>query len=180
MKEKLKEVLKDNYILWIDDCLMFLLAIERGLKPIHFNNYVAKVCCKAGLVVWEDASESFMYRGENSSPQYGGFQWVVDEYLQLFKNAGTPKRDLHEKITVGKMEKFFSKNPSVRKDEVIMATRLYIIDKVGEGSFLREPRYFILKNRESDLLSYIDYIADEKKKFENKDYDSTPVNRRIS
>jgi len=183
MKDKLKLILMDNYINYIDDCLAFLLAVERGLQPKHTVDYVIKSCYSAGLIGYDKHTESYVYRGEDSSPKYGGFQWVVDEYIQLFLDAGMPKTDRYEKNTVTRMKKFFSEYPEIRKDEVILGTKIYVTKVANEGSisFVRQPRYFIFKGniQESDLMAYIQYMKEENNKFKGVEENTLPSNIRI-
>ena len=56
------------------------------------------------------------------------------------------------------MKKLFSEYPSIRKDEVIEATKLYI--RNNDTRFIRQSHYFISKgsggDKTSDLITWID------------------------
>lgn len=83
------------------------------------------------------------------------WNWVVTDYIPLFKEYGkaNPKREV-----ITRMKKFFAENPSIRADEVIGATKMYI--KATNTKFIRESRYFIHKGvgteKISDLLNWVE------------------------
>jgi len=183
MKEKLKEVLKDNYINYIDDCLAFIMAVERGLQPRHTDRYIVNSCYVAGLIIFDSQINGYKFTGEKSSVKYAGYQWVVDDYMQLFLDAGMLKSKMYTSQTVGKMKKLFYHNPELTPKGVIVATKIYITDMLNKGSvdYLREPRYFIYKGKveESDLMSFIDYVEEENNKFKSVKESTLPSNIRI-
>ena len=93
--------------------------------------------------------------------EFGHFKWVVDEWLQLYKYYNMHNRD--KTICVNRMKSFFKAYPHVRKDQVIKATKQYIkecIDKGTTQQYVVQPKYFIVKNRESRLYGYIEAMPE--------------------
>lgn len=91
------------------------------------------------------------------------WDWVQSEYLVLFKSF--EKHNRFKRESVNRMQKLFSNNPDIRKDEVLQATRYYIQECLNAGrisKFVKEPHNFITKGRGKDatfdILTYIDIV----------------------
>lgn len=152
---KIIEILKENG-LPIDDSLAFLLSLHFNLKPQNFNlsdyflitiqtTHIFEYTTNAGIK-WLIP----LFEGQEVA-----FTWVVTEYCKMFEGAG---KDKNHRESISRMKELFSKNPDIRKDEVLGATRLYL-DQTP-AMYVRHPHYFIKKgagsNMEQDLLSWID------------------------
>lgn len=87
--------------------------------------------------------------------------WVTTEYMKLFKDlrkdaGGAPSAN------ISKMKKFFASHPSVRKDDIIDAAKLYI-QQITDVKYLQRADYFILKGKvESRLEEYLLILKERK------------------
>ena len=70
------------------------------------------------------------------------FAWVKDEYVDLFKEANSTRGGKVREATA-RMKKFFANNPHRRKEEVMAATKMYIMNT--DSAYLMFPHYFIEK-----------------------------------
>lgn len=91
--------------------------------------------------------------------------WVNNEYRPLFRNmdkdrAGSPSSCLK------RMKTFFAQHPSVRKEDVIAAAKLYI-DSVSDVRYLQSADYFIVKGKGTETTSrleqYLEIVKENKR-----------------
>lgn len=95
------------------------------------------------------------------------WSWVITEYRAKFKelraNAGG-----NASTCISKMKKFFSNNPSVRKEDVLRAAEEYLSEFSDPSRliYLQRADYFIYKSNpdktiESRLEQYLEIIKDK-------------------
>ncbi len=115
--------------------------IERVYPPTSRTHLV-----KINVSVYEEQETEWM--------------WVEKEYMKLFQNVN-PKVQMAYEDTMNRMIRFFQENPSVRKDDVIKAAKLYL-SEVDDIKYVQAPHYFIKKGSgvtsTSRLSSYLDKL----------------------
>ena len=83
----------------------------------------------------------------------------IKEYQKLFKDVNKLCGSSYRECRI-RMEKFFSTHPSVRKEDVIKAAKLYI-SSVKDSTYLQQANYFIRKGvYESRLEQYLELLKD--------------------
>ena len=83
------------------------------------------------------------------------FELVEKEYIPLFEKAG---KDRFKRESLTRIKKLFAENPEIRKDEIIGATEMYLLNT--DPKFVRFPHYFIEKgkggDKTQDILGWIE------------------------
>mgnify|MGYP003610773676 CR=1 FL=1 len=167
---QLKEIFKE-YNINPSEGIMCLLAIyhgvglsgelERVLQPTMMQLTIAKIIdkdYKTGTVVWNVP----LYEGQNL--EWG---WVETEYRPLFR-AVNKLAGGSTSSCLRKMQAFFAKHPSIRKDDVIAAAKMYIAS-VHDPTYLQQADYFIFKNSDSKssftsrLEQYLELLKESRK-----------------
>ena len=75
--------------------------------------------------------------------------WVKDEYCAMFK-AKNPTKGGKVRESVARMKKMFSAMPEMRKEDVILTTKLYLSQT--DSRFIRFPHYFLKKGQGADAI----------------------------
>ena len=163
----------------LDDVLNYLVSLHFNLNPTYIPELVKKQTNLTGIlqrdytkgtVVWTvplfDSKPSISLVSEDTK-----WEWVHTEYRKLFMEikgiAGGDKKGC-----ITKMKKFFSENPEVRKDQVLLAAKMYITDfanGTNDPKFMQRADYFISKivkgeggnSSQSRLSQYLELIDNE-------------------
>lgn len=154
INEEIIEVLKE-YSIKKDDGICYLLSLFYGYKPSYIPNElkikvnITKIVVdKGGNLHWNVP----LFDGQETT-----FDWVEKEYIEMFHNKN-PKKGRYKRECIGRMKKLFAKDPSIRKEEVIGATVLYLSET--DPTYIRKPHFFIEKgvgvNKIQDILDWID------------------------
>lgn len=75
--------------------------------------------------------------------------WVKDEYCALFK-AKNPSKGGKVRESVARMKRMFSAMPEMRKEDVILTTKLYLSQT--DSRFIRFPHYFLKKDQGANAI----------------------------
>lgn len=167
---QLKEIFKE-FNINPSEGIMCLLAIYHGvglsgelekvLQPTMMQLNIAKIIdkdYKTGTIIWNIP----LYEGQNL--EWG---WIETEYRPLFRAVNKLKAGSSSSC-LRKMKDFFAKHPSVRKDDVIAAAKMYI-SSVNDPTYLQQADYFIFKNSDtkssftSRLEQYLELLKESRK-----------------
>ena len=134
----------------------FKTVYEEEIKVVHFLGIIALDDSFTNITKWNIP----LFEKEIVEDDWS---WVITEFREMFKKR---KYDAGGTVAscLDKMKKFFAKNPSVRKDDVIEAAKLYI-KSTPDVRFLQKASYFINKNQhESRLSEYLEILKKMKEK----------------
>lgn len=96
------------------------------------------------------------------------WDWVQEEYIPLFSKIG---KGSYKRETLKRMKKLFSEFPHIRKEDVLGATEMYLLNT--KPQFIRQPHYFIEKGvgtaKTQDILEWIDTYNDAKENVIERD-----------
>jgi len=154
INEKVLEVFKEFNIRQSDG-ICYLISLYYGYSPTYIPDSLKMKVNATGIV--EQSNTGIKWNVPLVAGQEVAFNWVKTEYVPLFKEANPGKGG---KITdsIKRMKKFFSKNPEVRKDDVINATKIYL--KNTDPKYIRMCHYFIYKGvgvkETSDLAEWVE------------------------
>lgn len=139
---------------------MLASLLESTMMQINVSKIVEKdYKTTPPSVVWNYP----LYEGEETE-----WAWVDKEFRPLFKAANKLKAGSASSC-IRKMKDFFRKHPSVRKDDVLAAAKLYI-SSVNDTTYLQQADYFIFKNSDtksaftSRLEQYIELLKENRKR----------------
>lgn len=141
---RIKEVLQ-SFNIPVDDGILYLLAIHFNLKPVTLPDMIITRVLTTGIVNHTPKSGVVWTIPLFEENELGKWTWVVDEYMQLFAEKLAIKKG-PKKDTIARMQKFFSENPDVRKEDVLGATKMYIAS-VNDPKYLMMSHYFIFKDK---------------------------------
>jgi len=134
----------------------FKTTYEEEIKALYFLGIVTPNEDFSSITNWNIP----LFNDEAIADEWS---WVISEYRVLFTKR---RSDAGGTIAscVDKMKKFFAENPSVRKDDIIEAAKLYI-KQTSDPKFLQKASYFINKNKtESRLSEYLEILKAKEKK----------------
>lgn len=138
-----------------DDVICYLITLYYGYNPSYIPD-VLKIKLNT-LKIYEVRKNILYWNIPLFKDQITAFDWVKTEYCDLFKKHN-PERAGNVKESIIRLQKLFAKNPDIRKDDVINATKMYLLNT--DYKFIRFPHYFIEKgigtDKTYDLLEWIE------------------------
>lgn len=157
------------------DILVYLLSLYFNLEPTYINEQVKEETNRLGIInrdykngvvhwvipLFDKMTDAQIIDTEDN------WLWVQDYrklFINLRKDGGGDKPG-----TIKKMRKFFSENPEVRKDDIMNAANMYLLDFASgknDPHFMQRADYFISKqvhniggsSIESRLLQYLEIV----------------------
>lgn len=146
-----------------DNGICYLLSLYYGYKPDYIPDNFKQKMNTTGIYTEEKGSIKWnipLFEGQQTA-----FDWVKTEYVTLFKEANDAKGG-HVREATTLIKQVFAKNPSIRKDDILGATRLYIQNT--DPRFIMLPHYFIQKGKGGEktqtLLTWLDKYEESKSK----------------
>jgi len=154
VNEQILEVFKE-FKIFPSNGICYLIALYHGYDPTYIPDLLKQKVNATGIISVKD--KNIHWNIPLYENQVTAFEWVKTEYVAMFKAANSDKGG-NVRESISRMKKLFAKNPDVRKDDVIGATRMYLLNT--DVRFIRNPHYFIEKgvgvNKTSDILDWID------------------------
>lgn len=93
--------------------------------------------------------------------------WVKNEYCSLFKVYGHMPYERECKARIQKL----IKKEHITKDEILKATKLYLSKE--NPKYIKRPHYFLLKDSDSTLLTWIDFLKNIDENIPKRDITET-------
>lgn len=166
INEQIIEVF-DECKIYKADGICYLLALFYGYKPTYIPEDL-KVKLNASGIYKEELG-SITWNIPLFNTQVTAFQWVKDEYVKLFKQHNSDRGGKVREAT-SRMKKLFAKNPDIRKDDVIGATKMYLLNT--DPRYIRFPHYFIEKgvggNKTYDILDWIEKYKENQERSQGR------------
>jgi len=149
--EDVLEILQD-FRVEIDEGLLYLLSIYHDLKSDVFPEGLKNAMSTTGIVQ-KGCGGKYDWKLPLFKGQEVAFDWVETQYCELFKMQNTD-RGGNVKESTSRMKIYFSKNPEVRKEEVLGAVRMYLTGI--NPSYMSNPHYFIKKGKGADAVHLLE------------------------
>lgn len=86
------------------------------------------------------------------------WDWVKTEYVALFK-AKNPAKGKHAREATARMKKLFAANPEIRKEDVLLTTKLYLSQT--DSRYIRFPHFFLKKGQGANAIYEFDTWYEE-------------------
>ena len=154
INEQILDILKE-FGIRKDDGICYLISLYHGYKPTYIPDVLKQKINLTKIVVNDRTGITWnipLYSGAETA-----FEWVKTEYVPMFKERNSKKGGKVREAT-SRMKKLFAANPDIRKDEVIGATRMYLLNT--NPDYIRFPHYFIEKGvgaeKSWDVLDWIE------------------------
>lgn len=133
-----------------DDGICYLISLFYSYKPNYIPDILKQKMNTTGIYTEDKGSIKWnipLFEGQQTA-----FDWVKTEYVQMFKDANELKGgNVREATTL--LKQLFAKNPVIRKDDIIGATRMYLLNT--DPKYIMFPHYFIQKGRGADKTETI-------------------------
>ena len=148
------QLLKDNDIN-VNDGKLILIALYFNLRPTFVPDDLKYKISKLGLFTYDKSKKEIKWKFDifNQSE----IDWL-DEYRDLFKNVNKERKG-DKKTVNNKLKKFMINYPTVTKEQIINATKLYLREQ--NPTYVMDSGYFIEKNGNSKILEYLNRLNKE-------------------
>ena len=148
------QLLKDNDIN-INDGKLILIALYFNLRPTFVPDDLKHKIFKLGLFTYDKSKKEIKWKFDifNQSE----IDWL-DEYRDLFKNVNKERKG-DKKTVNNKLKKFMINYPTVTKEQIINAAKLYLREQ--NPTYVMDSGYFIEKNGNSKILEYLNRLDKE-------------------
>lgn len=160
---EIKEKLQEHKIRPYDNALCYLMCLYYDIKPNFIPDDLINKVLNTGILNMDYITGKITWGINFLAEDITNFEWI-NEYRDLFKQINSDRVGVKNQC-VTRMKRFFINNPSVRKDDVIEATKNYL-RQVSNPKYLKSADYFIYYDGENSLLK--EYIERLPKKVENK------------
>lgn len=148
------QLLKDNKIN-VNDGKLVLIALYFNLKPTFVPDDLKRKIFNLGLFTYDKSKKEIKWKFDLFNT--GEIDWL-DEYRNLFivvnKSRGGGKQTV-----LNKLKKFMINYPTVTKEQIINATKLYLREQ--NPTYVMDSGYFIEKNGNSKILEYLNRLDKE-------------------
>lgn len=145
----------------IHDGLSYLLNLYYGVSPSYLPEKIERKVLSTGIITKDYSSDTVVWNVPLFMEQEIGFEWV-SEWMDLFKKVNPERRGVKNDV-LRRMKKFFVNNPSIRKDEIIEATIVYL-KSLSDPMYCKKSHKFIYEQDGSSMLKdYIDNLDNQRK-----------------
>jgi len=138
----------------LHDGLCFLLCIYYGVKPSYIPEELARRILAVGIVTKDYSNDTIEWKIPLFEETINGFEWIT-EWMDLFKVVNKDRRGVKNYV-LKRMKTFFINNPSVRVEQVMEATKMYL-RSVDNPIYCKKSHKFIYEADGSSMLE--EYVA---------------------
>lgn len=160
---EIKEKFRSNRIP-VHDGLGYLLFLHYGLDPSYTPKELERRVLASGIVSKNYSNDQVEWRIPLFEETESGYEWI-GEWMDLFKEKN-PHRRGTKSFVLSRMKKFFVNNPSVRKEDVMEATKLYL-RSVSDPTYCKKSHKFIYEQDGNSMLQ--EYVEMNNEKIEKTD-----------
>ena len=153
----------------IHDGLSYLLCIYYGTTPSFTPKELESKVLATGIVTKDYSKDDIKWNIDLFEETEQGFEWI-SEWMDLFKEVNSDRRGVKADV-LKRMKRFFMNNPSVRKEEIIAATKIYL-KSVTNPMYCKKSHKFIYEiDNSSMLLEYVELLPEKMKiqQYKNED-----------
>lgn len=137
----------------VHDGVAFLVCLYYGINPSFIPVDLERKVLSSGIVSKDYASDTVVWKINLFEEQETGFEWVT-EWMDMFKEVNPERRGVKADV-LKRMKKFFINNPSIRKDDVMKATKMYL-KSISEPIYCKKSHKFIYEQDGTSMLK--DYV----------------------
>ncbi len=166
LNKELVKSMKDTPNLDVDTAILYLLALYHNLsyegideitrKRVNSLNIIERDL-NLGGIKWNYT----LYEGQVIIDEWS---WVNTEFREAFGKINKVRKG-DKRACINRMKKYFSDNPTVRKEDVLEATKMYL-SSLNSSAYCKKAHKFIYEgsglNKTSMLNEWIE-IYDKKK-----------------
>jgi hypothetical protein len=136
----------------IHDGLSYLLCLYYGTDPSYIPKELERKVLSTGIVT-KDYSNDELKWNVGLFEETENVEWISD-WMDMFKQVNPERRGVKADV-LRRMKKFFVNNPSIRKEDVLEATRMYL-KTIDNSIYCKKSHKFIYEQDGSSML--LDYV----------------------
>lgn len=138
------------------DGICYLLTIYYRLTPSFIPKELENQILCLGIVNKDYENDVIVWKINLFEEQITGFEWVT-EFMDLFGKVNPERKGVKSDV-LNRMKKFFMNNPSIRKDDVLKATKSYL-KGIDNPIYCKKSHKFIYEIDGTSML--FDYVERE-------------------
>ena len=142
-----------NKTIPIHDGVGFLLCLYYGVHPSYVPKELERRILACGIVSKDYSTDEVIWIVPLFEETIIGFEWIGD-WMDLFKAVNPGRRGVKSEV-LRRMKTFFMNNPTVRMQDVMEATKLYL-KSVEEAKYCKKSHKFIAEGDGTSML--LDYV----------------------
>jgi len=151
----------------IHDGLSYLLCVHYGVSPSYIPAELERKILSTNILTKDYSNDTIKWNIPLFEETEVGFEWV-GEWMDLFKSVNPERRGTKADV-IRRMKKFFVNNPSIRKDDVFEATKIYLLS-VSNPIYCKKSHKFIYEIDGSSMLAdYVEQLAGKREETFNDD-----------
>lgn len=135
----------------VKDGIHYLLGVYFGEVSEVFPEMLKKRIM-ASKIYEPESSGTLKWNVPLFDEQVTGFEWVTD-WMDLFGDINKDRRGVKSYV-MARMKKFFVEHPSIRKEQIMEATRMYI-QNVDNPKYLKSSHKFIMEGKGEERYSML-------------------------
>jgi len=156
---EIREVFNTNSIS-IHDGLSYLLCLYYGTDPSYIPKELERKVLSTNIVTKDYSNDELKWNISLFEEIENGFEWISD-WMEMFKQVNPERKGVKTDV-LRRMKKFFVNNPSIRKEDVIEATKMYL-KTIDNSIYCKKSHKFIYEqDGTSMLLDYVERIPKNK------------------
>lgn len=137
----------------IHDGLSYLLCLYYGTDPSYIPKELERKVLSTGIVTKDYNNDELKWNVGLFEETENGFEWISD-WMDMFKQVNPERRGVKADV-LRRMKKFFVNNPSIRKEDVLEATKMYL-KTIDNSIYCKKSHKFIYEQDDSSML--LDYV----------------------
>lgn len=156
----------NNNSISVHDGLSYLLCLYYGTDPSYIPKELERKVLATNIVTKDYENDEIKWNIDLFEETESGFEWISD-WMDLFKNVNPERRGVKADV-LRRMKKFFVNNPSIRKEQVLEATKMYL-KTVDNPTYCKKSHKFIYEQDGSSmLLDFVERIDSNRAAIQNK------------
>lgn len=145
-----------RYDISLHDGITYLLCLYYGTDPSFIPKELERKILTTKIVTKDYENDVVKWNIPLFEEGETGFEWI-SEWMDLFKKVN-PERRGTKSIVLQRMKRFFVNNPSIRSNQVIDATKAYLLT-VTDPIYCKKSHKFIYEQDGSSMLA--DYVSSQ-------------------
>lgn len=136
----------------IADGYAYLLSIYYDVKPSYTPVELVEKIKRTRILVFDEQSKTLNWIIPLFEEQVIGFEWVKD-WIDKFEAINKDRKGTYKSVAA-RMKTFFVNNPSIRQDDVMGATDLYLRTIINP-TYLKTSHKFIYEGVGAEKISHL-------------------------
>jgi hypothetical protein len=144
----------------VHDGLGYLMCLYYSISPTYIPKELERKILSTSIVTKDYEHDSIKWNISLFEETETGFEWISD-WMDLFKSVNPERRGTKADV-LRRMKKFFVNNPSIRKDEIFEATKIYLLS-ISSPQYCKKSHKFIYEIDGSSMLGdYVEQLLERK------------------